>query len=56
MKKFMLLMAVLALLLCGCGNGGTTETTEGIQIIQPQQGAGEAVVPEDGDIVIEITP
>ena len=55
MKKFMLLMAVLALLLCGCGNGDTPQTTEGIQIIQPQ-GPGEAVTPEDGDIVIEITP
>ena len=58
MKKLLIVMSVLSLsllLLAGCGKKKAEETlpTGGLQIVTPT-GAGEAVVPEEGDIVIPI--
>ena len=53
MKKFFIIMSVLSLLLlAGCGKNAEEPA---IEIVTPT-GAGEAVVPEEGDIVIPINP
>ena len=55
MKKFLIVMSILSLLvLAGCAKEAT-ETLPSVapEIITPT-GAGEAVVPEEGDIVIPI--
>lgn len=57
MKKLLIVMSVLSLLLlCGCGKKADAKATQpSIEIVTPT-GAGEAVVPEEGDIVIPINP
>lgn len=57
MKKLFVMLSVCALLMAGCATKSPAETET-----QPQNtvdidipnGAGEAVVPEEGDISIEI--
>ena len=55
MKKLAILLALAALLLAGCGAQTDPETTT----TAPEQpgtiGAGEAVVPEEGDIIIDLS-
>ena len=64
MKKLFAVLSVTALMLAGCAAAPeqtqtqtqpTTET-EGTVSVSIPNGVGEAVVPEEGDIVIEITP
>lgn len=57
MKKLLIAMSLLSLLLlCGCGKKADAKATQpSIEIVTPT-GAGEAVVPEEGDIVIPINP
>ena len=54
MKKLLILlvMATMLLLMGGCGDEETTE----IPNISTPVGEVQAVVPEEGDISIEITP
>lgn len=58
MKKMFAIVCVLMLLLAGCGKApGKTETQPSVSVdLTIPTGAGQAVVPEAGDIVIEITP
>lgn len=54
MKKFWIILAALTLLLAGCGSQEQAEQTPGFEIATGEQGAGAAVVPEEGDIEIAI--
>lgn len=65
MKKLLILLSLTAILLAGCGgkdaeetNGtDTTETTSAsVPPLSIPSGKQEAVVPEEGDIVIPINP
>lgn len=57
MKKLFAILSVCALLLAGCGKNDTaadtTAATDSPQIVTPT-GEGQAVIPEEGDISIEI--
>ena len=60
MKKLLIIMSVLTLLLCGCSEKekkteAQAESVPAVTLdITIPTGAGEAVVPEEGDIVIPI--
>ena len=56
MKRLFAVLALVLLLLAGCGNKETTpDATEGsTPAFSVESGQGEAVVPEEGDIVIPI--
>ena len=54
MKKLLIVLSVLTLLLAGC-TAAPKETEPQPQITTPT-GVGDAVVPEEGDIVIPINP
>lgn len=55
MKKLLCILFVMGLLLCGCTKA-PAETQPTDEAVQPTAGVGDAVVPEEGDIVIPITP
>jgi hypothetical protein len=60
MKKLLIIMSVLTLLLCGCGEKAKKSDTQADTVPQVTlditipTGAGEAVIPEEGDIVIPL--
>lgn len=54
MKKLFAILSLVALLLCGCGKNDTPAATGETPEPAPTIGAGEAAIPEDGDIVIPI--
>ena len=58
MKKLFAMTALALLLLAGCAKEGTPEATPTTEPVKPdfsvEAGVGEAVVPEEGDIVIPI--
>ena len=56
MKRVFVVLALILVLLSGCGNKTTApEATEGTPpAFSVESGKGEAVVPEEGDIVIPI--
>ena len=58
MKKLMIVMGnATLLLLAGCGKEAAPETTPSVSIdVVTPTGAGDAVVPEEGDIIIPIEP
>ena len=59
MKKLMILLALAALLLAGCGaqpeSQTTTDAPQTTTDAQLPEGAGEAAVPEEGDIIIDLS-
>ena len=65
MKKLLILLSLTAILLVGCGGGeteetngsdGTETTSASVPPLSIPSGKQEAVVPEEGDIVIPIEP
>lgn len=56
MKKLFCILFVLGLLLCGCTKAPAETKPTGGAIELPTSGVGDAVVPEEGDIVIPINP
>lgn len=61
MKKLLCAFFAVTLLLCGCAKAPAekkpeSELPSGATIELPTSGVGDAVVPEDGDIVIPINP
>ena len=56
MKKLLCILFAVGILLCGCTKApAETQPTEGALEL-PTSGVGQAVTPEEGDIVIEINP
>ena len=54
MKKLLILLSLTALLLCGCVTAKAPDPIPQTSQPTPTMGAGEAVIPQDGDIVIPI--
>ena len=55
MRRVFAILALVLLLLAGCAKQDATPTDEGVTpSFSVEAGKGEAVVPEEGDIVIPI--